>query len=164
VKKLEPDFLAILTCLAEHDVDFIVVGGAGAALQDAPLATFDMEVVHCREPYNVNKLLAALDSLDAVFRDPAASKVKPARSFLSSPGHQFLMTRFGPLNLQGVIGSNLHYQNLLPSSMVMEISEGLKVRILDLSVIIKSMEESVWEKDRSMLPVLRRALEEKSKT
>ncbi|HEV2352096.1 MAG TPA: hypothetical protein VG028_19865 [Terriglobia bacterium] len=73
------------------------------------------------------------------------------------------MTRFGPLDLLGVIGSKRDYLNLLPESGSVEISPGLKVRVLGLSAIIKSKEESGGEKDQAVLPTLRRTLEEKSK-
>jgi hypothetical protein len=46
----------------------------------------------------------------------------------------------------------------------MEISAGLNVRVLGLSAIIKTKEETAGEKDRAVLPTLRRTLEEKSKT
>jgi hypothetical protein len=164
VKRIEPDFLAILQLLAKHKVDFIVVGGIGAALQGAPIATFDLDVVHSREPRNIDKLLVALDSFDATYRGPTARKIKPNRSHLSSRGHQLLMTRFGPLDLLGVIGAKHDYQDLLPKSISMEISPGQKVRVLSLSAIIKTKEEVGGEKDRATLRVLRRTLEEKSKT
>jgi hypothetical protein len=163
VKKSELDFLAILNTLAGHDVDFIVVGGVAAVLQGAPIATFDLDVVHSREPHNINRLLAALTSLDAIYRELAGRNIKPSRSYLSSPGHQLLMTRFGPLDLLGVIGSKRDYLKLLPEAGVVEISPGLKVRVLGLSAIIKSKEETAGEKDRAVLPTLRRTLEERSK-
>lgn len=140
-----------------------MVGGAAAVLQGAPRDAFEPDVLHSREPHNVNKLLAAVASLDANFREPAGSKIKPTRSFLQSPGHQFLMTRLGPLNLLGVIGSNRQYQSLLSESSVMEVSEGLKVRVLGLPAIIQSKQETSWERDLAVLPALRRTLEEKSK-
>jgi hypothetical protein len=163
VIRYELDFLAILKNLAEHSVDFIVVGGVGAVLQGAPIATFDLDVVHSREPLNITKLLSALDSLDAHYREPAGRNIRPNRSHLSSPGHHLLMTRFGPLDLLGVIGSKRDYPNLLPESAVVEISEGLKMRVLSLSAIIKSKEEAGGLKDQAVLPTLRRTLEEKSK-
>ena len=163
MKTSEPDFLAILSCLAAHDVDFIVVGGVGAVLQGAPIATFDLDVVHLREPHNIGKLLAALDSLGATYREPPGRKIIPNRSHLISSDHQLLISRFGPLDLPGVIGSKHDYQDLLPESKVVEISKGLKVRVLGLSAIIKTKEETGGEKDQALLPVLRHTLEEKSK-
>ena len=39
------DFQAILRTLAEHGVDYIVVGGVCAALHGAPVSTFDLEML-----------------------------------------------------------------------------------------------------------------------
>ena len=46
MKKPKPDSLAILKILAIHRVDFIVVGGISGVLQGAPIATFDLDIVH----------------------------------------------------------------------------------------------------------------------
>ncbi len=54
---LETDFLAILRTLAENHVEFIVVGGISAVLQGAPIATFDLDVVHPRTADNMQRLL-----------------------------------------------------------------------------------------------------------
>jgi len=86
------DFLAMLRALLHHEVDFIVVGGVAAALNGAPLTTFDLDVVHSREAGNVERLLAALEDLRARSRLHGESEVKPDRSHLSSAGHQLLMT------------------------------------------------------------------------
>jgi len=59
------DYLAILKTLRPHGVDFIIVGGVCAVLHGAPLATFDLDVVHSREPHNLGRLTAALKELDA---------------------------------------------------------------------------------------------------
>jgi hypothetical protein len=163
VKRSEPDFLSILKRLARHGVDFIVVGGVGAAFQGAPIATFDLDVVHSREPANIDRILAALKSLGAVYRSPAVNTIRPDRSHLASSGHQLLMTRFGPLDLLGVIGSGSDYGSLLPDSEWVEASPKIKVRVLRLHAIIKSKEEVGGEKDQAVLSILRRTLEEQSR-
>ena len=157
------DFLAILHRFVDHEIDFIVVGGVCAVLQGAPITTFDLDLVHSRASQNLDRLLAALDTLDAHYREPASRETKPNRSHLSSPGHQLLMTCFGPLDLLGVIGSGRDYANLLSQSVEMEISNKLKVSVLRLSALIRTKEETRGEKDLAVLPTLRRTLEEKSK-
>jgi len=57
------DYLAILRTLRRHKVDFIIVGGVCAVLHGAPLATFDLDVVHSRELRNLARLRAALEPL-----------------------------------------------------------------------------------------------------
>jgi len=162
--KPKPDFLAILQTLAEHQVDFIVVGGVGAVLQGAPISTFDLDVVHSRTRDNVDRLLAALEAVDARYRTTGAREIKPGRSQLSSPGHQLLMTTFGPLDLLGAIGTGRGYGELLCQAVKLKIGAGLSVRVLDLATLIKVKEEVAHDKDRAVLAVLRRTLEEKSKS
>lgn len=49
MRRPEPDLFGLLQALAEQRVDFIVIGGVAAVLQGAPIATFDLDVVHSRE-------------------------------------------------------------------------------------------------------------------
>lgn len=88
---------AIFKELHDRRVDFIVVGGVAAVLLGVPVNTFDLDVVHAREPDNIVRLLDALDSLEATYRTHPNLALKPNASHLSSPGHELLMTRFGPL-------------------------------------------------------------------
>ena len=164
--KPKPDFLAILQTLAEHQVDFIVVGGVGAVLQGAPISTFDLDVVHSRTSENIDRLLAALRVLDARYRTTGTREIEPERSHLSSPGHQLLMTRFGPLDLLGAIGKGKGYEygELLGQTVKMKVRTGLAVHVLDLATLIKVKEEVGHDKDRAVLAVLRHTLEEKSKS
>lgn len=157
------NFRAILETLVEHEVDFILVGGVCAVLHGAPINTFDLDVVHSRAGENVEHILKALQALDSYFREHGERRLRPDRSHLSSPGHQLLMTRAGPLDLLGVIGKDRGYDELLPHSQTMEIREGLQVRLLDLATLILVKEETKREKDEATLRILRRTLEEKEK-
>jgi hypothetical protein len=147
--------------LAENQVDFIVVGGVAAVLQGAPISTFDLDVVHSRAPENLARLLAALQSLDAVFRDPAGRRIVPQLSHLASPGHQLLRTHSGALDVLGTIGAPGHergYEELLPHTL--EFTTGpVQCRVLDLGTIIQLKEEAGRDKDLAVLPILRRTLE-----
>ena len=158
------DYLAILKTLRSHGVDFVVVGGVCAVLHGAPLATFDLDVVHSREPHNLARLMAALEELDVHYRIPGRRDKKPGPSHLASAGHQLLMTRFGPLDLLGTIGQGHDYGQLLHETVEVEIGGGLKVRVLSLERLVKTKEETGQEKDKAVLPVLRRLLEERSKS
>lgn len=163
VTRPKPDFEAILQTLVEHHVDFIVVGGVCAVLHGAPVSTFDLDLVHSRRPDNTDRLLATLEALEACFRTPGAQHMKPERSHLSSSGRQLLMTRFGPLDLLGVIGSDRGYEDLLGDATEVQVGSGLNVRVLDLPALIAVKEETAHEEDRAVLAILRRTLEERSK-
>jgi hypothetical protein len=157
------DFLDILQTLVAHKVEFIIVGGICATLHGVPLHTLDLDVVHSRTEENVDRLLPALEQLDAQFRDLAGRRIKPVRSHLVSPGHQLLMTRAGPFDLLGTIGEELDYANLLPDTEMIEAAPGLNIRVLTLARLIEIKEQVGRDKDKAVLPILRRTLEEKQK-
>ena len=160
----KPDFVAILQTLTTQGVDFIVVGGISGVLQGASFSTFDLDLVHSRKPENIGRLLAALDILQARYRTPGAEHLRPARSHLASEGHQLLMTRSGPLDLLGVIGSGHDYDDLLHKTIELAISGGVKVRVLELATLIDVKEETARDKDKAVLAILRTTLEEKKKS
>jgi hypothetical protein len=156
-----PDLLLILRTLSGHGVDYIVVGGVCGVLHGAPIATFDLDLVHSRELENVGRLLAALEELDARYRDPGGRIIRPAESALSSAGHQLLVTSGGPLDLLGQVSGSRGYRDLLPDTVHVELSDGLRVRVLTLAALIREKEELGRDKDRAVLAVLRRTLRER---
>jgi hypothetical protein len=74
------------------------------------------------------------------------------------------MTRFGPLDLLGVIGKNWGYGDLLDETVEMTVGTSLSVRVLDLAMLVKVKQQVGHAKDRAVLAVLQRTLEEKSKS
>jgi hypothetical protein len=158
------EYSAILETLCRHGVDFIVVDGVCAVLHGAPLATFDLDVVHSREPHNLARLMTALEELDAHYRISGRRDKKPGPSRLASAGRQLLMTRFGPLDLVGTIGKGHDYGQLLDDTVGLEIGAGPKVRVLSLEGLVRTKEETSQEKDKAVLPMLRRVLEERLKS
>jgi hypothetical protein len=161
---IEHNFVAILRRLREAKVEFLVVGGVAAALNGAPVDTLDVDLVHSRDFANIERLLPILVALDAIFRLQPERRLRPAASHLTGPGHLNLLTRYGPLDLLGTIGRGLSYQDLLPHSIEMKITEEVAVNVLDLPTLIALKEELAGEKDRIMLPVLRRTLDEMRRT
>ena len=153
-------FSEIVRVLSAHKVEFVVVGGVSAALQGAPLNTFVLDIVHFRSSENVDRLLTALNELDAVYRVQPDKKVRPGKPHLSGEGHQLLLTRYGPLDILGAIGNSRDYMGLLPHTTVMSINDA-EVRVLNLEVLIATKEEAGGEKDLAALGLLRRVLREK---
>jgi hypothetical protein len=157
------DFFSILETLVAHQVDFIIVGGVCAVLHGAPITTYDLDIVHSRSTENVDRLLGALEELEAHYREQTARHIAPGPSHLCSPGHQLLLTKFGPLDLLGTIGADLGYEELMPQSVELQVRDGLKLRLLDLSKLITIKEEAARDKDRAVLAILKRTFEEKEK-
>jgi hypothetical protein len=157
------DFLSILKVLVDHRVDFVVVGGISALVQGVPLMTFDLDIVHSRAADNLERLLAALEEMEAIYRHQGGRRIKPGLSHLASAGHQLLETRLGPLDLLGTLASNRDYDNLRPHTVEVVIQLGLQVPVLDLPTLIAVKEETGRDKDKAALPILRQTLEEKQK-
>jgi len=157
-----PKFKEALEVLAHHRVDFVVVGGVAAVLGGAPISTFDLDTVHDRAPMNVTRLLSALTDLDARYRDLAGRVLRPEARALEGEGHHLLLTRCGPLDVLGRIGLAHSYQDLIADSTMRPLGE-ITVCVLGLEALIRTKIEAGRDKDRAVLPILRRTLEESSK-
>ena len=57
------DVEALLRRLAEHDVEFILVGGVAAAVHGSIRLTTDLDVVYARTAANIERLASALAPL-----------------------------------------------------------------------------------------------------
>lgn len=158
----DADFLEILRTLHGHDVEFVVVGGVCAVLHGAPVSTFDLDIVHARNKQNVAKLERALTSLDATYREAEWRRLKPDATRLRSAGHHLLLTRCGPLDVLGAIVGGRGFEDLIADSDVLEIDDGLDVRILSLAALIAIKEELDRDRDRAVLAILRRTLAEQT--
>lgn len=153
-----PRYLELLSALARHGVDFIVVGGVAAVLEGAPITTLDLDVVYDRRPENAARLATALASLDARYRDPAGRGIRPDPERLRTLRMSLLDTDLGPLDVISEVGEGWTYDDLLPATVVQQVAE-VQVRSLTLSKLIELKELTNRDKDRAMLPVLRRTLE-----
>jgi hypothetical protein len=134
-----------------------------AVLHGAPVNTFDLDILHARDPENVARLMSALAELDAVYRISPERRLRPDESHLSGPGHQLLLTKFGPLDVLGMIGKSRTWTELVEHTRSMETEPGMVVRVLDLETLIAVKEELGDPKDVAMLPVLRHTLRERGR-
>ncbi len=90
----------LLRALTDGEVRFIVVGGIAAVAQGVPFVTFDVDVVHERSPENVQRLLAVLSGIDAVYVRPSGSPpIVPRADLLLGDGHHILTSVYGRLDV-----------------------------------------------------------------
>jgi hypothetical protein len=151
-----------LAALLHHKVRLVVVGGVAAALNGAPISTFDLDIVHARDADNLDRLLAALGELEACYRDQTGRRLPPLRAHLEGDGHNLLSTKHGPLDVLGTIGKGHDYESLLSETIELALDD-LTVRVLDLPALIRIKEETARDKDRAVLAILRRTLEERDR-
>jgi hypothetical protein len=156
----ESSFAACLTTLEESGSEFILVGGLAAVLQGAPVQTYDIDVVYSRATENVERVLAVLHSIDAIFRIQPERRLRPNASHIQGAGHLNLLTRYGPLDLLATVGDGLTYEDLLPHSRRTLITESVRIHVLDLDFIIALKEQLGSEKDSAVLPTLRQTARE----
>lgn len=156
-------FTEILRALNQHGVEYVVVGGVAAVLNGAVMTTLDVDVVHRRTPDNLGRLSVALAALEAVYRMQRERRLVPDQAGLAGVGHHLLTTKYGHLDVLGAIEGGLGYDELLPRSAVLELTEDLAVRVLDLPALIALKEQSTTPKDRANLMLMRAALEARKK-
>lgn len=159
------DPVAILRVLDEHGVQFVVVGGIAARLRGAPLLTQDVDVTPSRSPLNLERLVGALEELDARLRtapEPNGVPFPFDPGLLQSSNVWTLVTRFGDLDLVMSPAGTEGYADLSRDAEDLRVSTDpeLTVSVISLADVIRSKEAAGREKDRAALPLLRRTLEE----
>ena len=150
-----PSFLRILELLDRHGVEFVVVGGVAAVLQGAPVTTFDIDTLVKVDAANADRLLAALDALEARFREHGA--LKPTRDDLMGGGHLLLMTNSGPLDVLGFIGRGRRFEDVAASVSTIAVGD-LSVRVLDLEALIEEKKTLGRDKDLAVVRLLEAVL------
>lgn len=152
------NYFELLETLAAHEVDFIVVGGVAAVLEGAPVTTLDLDILYDTRSDNLERLLAALRDLHARFRDPAEREIHPDLERLRTLRMGLLHTDLGPLDILSRIGDDEAFGELLEASVEHRVGD-LRLRVLSLAKLIEIKEQTGRDKDRAILPVLRRTLE-----
>lgn len=157
------DLPALVAKLCDAGVEFIIVGGAAAVLQGAPITTVDLDIVHRRTPENVARLLEVLLGLDATMRyDLARRGLRPTAEMLSGRGQINLSTSLGPLDPLCELDAGQGYDELLVHSQPVN-AEGRLLRVLDLPTLIAVKTKAGRPKDRMVLPLLIATLQERDK-
>lgn len=152
----------ILAVLQRHGVEFVIIGGLAAALHGSPFVTTDIDVTPRRAHKNLGRLSAALKKLEARIRTEAIAEGLPfdhdARS-LANMSLLNLTTRFGDLDISIEPIGTTGYEDLVRDAESFELG-GVRVLVASLADVVRSKEAAGREKDRLVLPTLRRLLEE----
>jgi predicted nucleotidyltransferase len=158
--ELAPD--RILGVLADHGVRFVLVGGFAAVIHGSPYVTTDVDVVPERSEENLRRLSDALRAMHARVWTAGELEGVPfeldARS-LSERNVWNLVTDHGRLDLTFVPSGTSGFEDLDRDALHLTIL-GVEVDVASLADVIRSKEAAGREKDRLVLPVLRRILEE----
>jgi hypothetical protein len=165
----EFDPVALLGVLVEHRLRFIVIGGVAARLRGAPLLTQDVDITPASDPENIERLIEALDDLDARLRtvsDPDGVPFPFDPQLIVSADAWTLVTRLGDLDLVFLPAGSGGFPDLVRGATEMSITvdRQLTVWVASLSDVIRTKEAAGRDKDRAALPMLRRTQQEIDKT
>jgi hypothetical protein len=148
-------FLRILQLLEGHGVEYVVVGGVAAVLQGAPVTTFDIDALVKVDDANADRLLAALQALEARYREHSA--LGPTRDDLLAGGHLLLMTNSGPLDILGFIGRGKRYEDFAGAVSTIAVGD-LSVRVLGIEALIEEKRALGRDKDLAAVRLLEAVL------
>jgi hypothetical protein len=152
----------ILGALARHGVQLVLIGGFAAVIHGSPYVTTDVDVVPNPEVANLERLASALRELHArVWTDAEPNGVPFANDAASIAGVRIwnLVTDFGRLDLTFEPSGTSGYADVIRDATHLTIL-GADVDVASLADVIRSKEAAGRDKDRLVLPVLRRILAE----
>ena len=154
------DPVGLLAVLAEHGVEYIVIGGLAATLHGSAHVTFDLDITPRLTDDNLARLGAALAELDArlrVDREPEGVEFDPSADFLARCEILNLTTRHGDLGISFVPSGTQGYPDLRRDALSITV-HGIDIVVAALADIVRSKEAAGREKDRLVLPELRALL------
>jgi len=160
----EPDFSpeAVLGVLAEHRVRCVLIGGFAAVIHGSPYLTTDIDVVPATDQENLERLSAALKEMHArvwTSSEPDGLPFDHSPESLAAVMVWNLVTDHGRLDITFRPSGTEGFEDLSRDAVHLTIL-GVPVDVASLSDIIRSKEAAGREKDRLVLPVLRRIVEE----
>ncbi|MEQ8716662.1 MAG: hypothetical protein RIE08_03550 [Acidimicrobiales bacterium] len=157
---LDPECL--FAVLADHSVDYVLIGGLAGVLHGSTVMTNDADVVPSRDPENLRRLSAALVDLGACLRtddSPDGFTFDPHPALLASMAMLNMTTRCGDLDLTFEPAGLEGFAKIDAAAVTFEVF-GRRIRVASLADIIRSKEAADRPRDHVALPVLRALQEE----
>jgi hypothetical protein len=146
--------LGLLQALAEHDVEYIVIGGVAAAVQGSPSVTFDLDVCYARTLENLTALATMLRNVQATLRGaPPDLPLRLDAEMLARGDHFTFSTTVGDFGCLGTPAGTAGYDDLLPGAIVVQLGE-LTVKVTGLDDLIRMKRAAGRPKDRVELEIL----------
>lgn len=152
----------ILAVLADHGVRFVLVGGFAAVIHGSPYVTTDVDVVPERSQENLRRLSEALLALQAriwTASEPTGVPFGHDARPLVDANVWSLVTDHGRLDITFVPSGTTGFEDLARDAVHLTIL-GVGVDVASLADVIRSKEAAGRARDRLVLPVLRRILDE----
>ena len=138
--------------LAEHGVEFIIVGGQAEALMGGARVTYDVDLCYRRTPDNLERLATALGTLNLTLRGaPPELKFRlDAQALALGQNYTFEVDGEWPLDFLGYLEPLGTYEDLLPHIEIMSIG-GRPTQVIGLEDLIRIKRYLGRPKDRESL-------------
>ena len=138
--------------LAEHGVEFIIVGGQAEALMGGARVTYDVDLCYRRTPDNLERLATALGTLNLTLRGaPPELKFRlDAQALALGQNYTFEADGEWPLDFLGYLEPLGTYEDLLPHVETMSIG-GRPTQVIGLEDLIRIKRYLGRPKDRESL-------------
>lgn len=133
---MNPNFSELLPLLANHGVEFILVGGGAAIAHGSARMTLDVDVVYSRSPENILRLADALTRHQPYLRGaPPGLPFKWDAATITAGLNFTLTTAMGDVDLLADIPGGRTYEDLLNDSMDLQVF-GTTCKVVTLSKLI----------------------------
>jgi hypothetical protein len=152
----------ILAALHAHGVRCVLMGGFAAVLYGSPFVTTDIDVVPAIDQENLARLSEALRELHAkvwTASEPDGLPFDHSPTSLAAVRVWNLTTDYGRLDLTFEPSGTQGYEDVARDAVHLVIL-GAEVDVASLADVIRSKEAAGRDKDRLVLPTLRRIAEE----
>jgi hypothetical protein len=146
------DLRSLLEALNERGVKFVVIGGVAVGAHGYPRATADLDVVPDPDPENLDRVVSALDALDATLPTVGGRSFDPNgdAGAIRRGGNVTADTRFGGLDViqlaRGVPSYSTLDQDAVESDLL-----GVSVRICSLDRLREMKEAQDRPQDQADL-------------
>ena len=155
----------MLRVLADHKVEFVVIGGVAGRLRGAPILTQDLDVTPRATPANLAKLAAALDELGARLRTslaPEGVAFPHDPELLANANSWTLTTVHGDLDLVMNPAGSRGFEDLREDANFLTVAKDppLSVLVASLGDVTRTKQAAGRPKDLAALPLLRQTLDE----
>jgi hypothetical protein len=135
----EPSFdpLEALRTLLAHGVRFVLIGGYAAAIRGSPMMTGDVDICHALDDENLERLAAALQTMDARLRGaPPDVPFRLDARTLKAGDHFTFATSAGALDCLATPAGTDGFADL-DRQATDEDLDGLVVRVASLDDLIR---------------------------
>jgi len=152
----------IVRVLLEHGIRFVVIGGLAAQAHGSVMITRDIDVTPAMDSDNLTRLSAALTELNARVRHPDITEGLPFghdATSLAAATFSNLITDYGELDLSFHPAGTGGFDDLARDAVTVSFG-GQPMPTASLRDIVRSKDAANRDKDRRVLPLLRRLLDE----